>query len=176
MPGPYDELEKEAESLEKQSKVEFNRKNFILAITLLEEAKEIYKKLGFQGKIGMITQRVARLKNLIKHEQYGTAVQTKSQEAFDKRVKNVITEKQRYQEKKLAEQRVPLPEIKGTFEKIKLLVEKAEREEKLGKYPRAIGRYEYILELYRSIPNEMMDLSNEILEIEKKLSILRTKK
>ena len=41
MPGPFDELEKEAETLEKRSKEEFTNKNFISAISLLEEAKEI---------------------------------------------------------------------------------------------------------------------------------------
>jgi len=69
MPGPFNEIEKEAERLEKQSKEEFNKKNFILSVSLLEEAKEIYRKLGFQGKIGMLNQRIARVKNLIKHEQ-----------------------------------------------------------------------------------------------------------
>ena len=54
MPGPFDELEKEAENLEKQSKEEFTKKNYVFSISLLEEAKEIYSKLGYQGKIGMI--------------------------------------------------------------------------------------------------------------------------
>jgi len=175
MPGPFNEIEKEAERLEKQSKEEFNKKNFILSVSLLEEAKEIYRKLGFQGKIGMLNQRIARVKNLIKHEQQGTIAITKSQDQFDKRVKKVETEQQRYQERQLAEQKVPPSEVKTTLEKIKLLIEKARREEKLGNYPRAKGRYEYVLELYRSIPIEIINLSNEISEIEKKLSIIRTK-
>ena len=175
MPGPFDEIEKEAENLEKQSKEEFNKKNFILSISLLEEAKEIYRKLGFHGKIGMLNQRIARVKNLIKHEQQDMATITKSQDQFDKRVKKVETEQQRYQERQIAEQKVPPSEVKITLEKIKLLIEKAGREEKLGNYPRAIGRYEYVLELYRSIAIEIINLSNEISEIEKKLSIIRTK-
>ncbi|MFW9990368.1 MAG: hypothetical protein ACFFC3_17130 [Candidatus Odinarchaeota archaeon] len=48
MPGPFDELEKEAERLEQQSKVEFQAKNYVSAISFLEEAKEIYSKLGYQ--------------------------------------------------------------------------------------------------------------------------------
>lgn len=175
MPGPFNEIEKEAENLEKQSKEEFNKKNFVIAISLLEEAKEIYKKLGFQGKIGMLNERIARVKNLIKHQQQGTITKTKSQDEFDKHVKKVETEQQRYQERQLAEQKVPPAEVKITREKIKLLIEKAGREEKFGNYPRAIGRYEYVLELYRSIPIEIINLSNEILEIEKKLSVIRTK-
>lgn len=176
MPGPYDELEKEAENLERQSKEEFNKKGFILAISLLEEAKEIYSKLGFHGKIDMLNQRILRLKNLIRFERQDTAVKTKSEVDFQKRVDKVLIEKVRYQEKKIAENKLPSPEVKKKLEKIRLLKEKAAKEQKLGKFPRVIGRYEYILELYKSIPKDIIDLSTEILEIEKKLSIIRTKK
>lgn len=176
MPGPYDELEKEAENLERQSKEEFNKKGFILAISLLEEAKEIYSKLGFHGKIDMLNQRILRLKNLIRFERQDTAVKTKSEVDFQKRVDKVLIEKERYQEKKIAENKLPSPEVKKKLEKIRLLKEKAAKEQKLGKFPRVIGRYEYILELYKSIPKDIINLSTEILEIEKKLSIIRTKK
>ena len=176
MPGPYDELEKEAENLERQSKEEFNKKGFILAISLLEEAKEIYSKLGFHGKIDMLNQRILRLKNLIRFERQDTAVKTKSEVDFQKRVDKVLIEKVRYQEKKIAENKLPSPEVKKKLEKIRLLKEKAAKEQKLGKFPRVIGRYEYILELYKSIPKDIINLSTEILEIEKKLSIIRTKK
>ncbi|MFX1573131.1 MAG: hypothetical protein ACFFB0_10315 [Promethearchaeota archaeon] len=175
MPGPFDEIEKEAENLEKLSKEEFNKKNFIQSISLLEKAKEIYRKLGFQGKIGMLNQRIARVKNLIKHEQQSTTTITKREGEFDKKVKEVETKQQRYQESKLAEQKVLPSGVKTTLEKVKLLVEKAEREETLGKFPRAIERYEYILKLYRSIPPEVINLSNEISEIEKKIALIRTK-
>jgi len=176
MPGPYDELEKEAEKLERQSKTEFREKNFTSAIHLLEEAKDIYSKLGFQGKIGMIDQRIARLNNLVKFEKQDSALKTKGEEAFQKRVDGVIKEKQRFTEKKLAEQRAMPPEIQKKFERINLLVEKAEKEEKLGKYTRVIGRYEYILEIYNSVPKDLGDFSPQIHEIEKKIALLQTKK
>jgi hypothetical protein len=57
-----------------------------------------------------------------------------------------------------------------------LLVEKADKEEKLGKYTRVIGRYEYILEIYNSIPKDIGDFSQQIYEIEKKIAVLQTKK
>ncbi|MFX1570518.1 MAG: hypothetical protein ACFFCV_19440 [Promethearchaeota archaeon] len=174
-PGPYDAIEKEAEHLENQSKVEFDKKNFVAAISLLEEAKEIYKKLGFQGKIGMIDQRIFRLRNLVKFEKQDTTVQTKSEQDFQKRVQKVMNEKQRYQEKQTEIQRALSPEMKQKFEKIKLLKEKAEKEEKLNKFSRVLGRYEYILELYKSIPKEIMDTSKEIYEIEKKISLIKPK-
>jgi len=175
MPGPYDELEKEAENLERRSKEEFKLKNFLAAITLLEESLEIYSKLGFQGKIGMINQRIARLKNLVKFEKQDTIVQTKSEQDFQERVQKVMNEKQRYQEKQAEDQRAFSPEMKQKLEKIKLLKEKAEKEEKLNKFSRVLGRYEYILELYKSIPKEIMDIRKEIYEIEKKISLIKLK-
>jgi mevalonate kinase len=176
MPGPYDELEKEAERLEKQSKNEFGKKNFISAISLIKEAKDIYSKLGFQGKIGMIDKRIAQLNNLVKFEKQDSDMKTKGEEVFQKRVDEVIKEKQRYTEKILSEQRILPPEIKRKLERIDLLVEKAEKEEKLKKYSRVIGRYEYILEIYNSIPKDIGDFSQRIYEIEKKIAMLQTKK
>jgi hypothetical protein len=175
MPGPFDELEKEAERLEKQSKEEFAKKNLIAAISFLEEAQELYEKLGFQGKIRMINQRIAQVKNLVKYETKGTAIKTKGETEFQKRVDKVLEEKEKYLDKKLTEQKVIPPEIKKKLEQVTMMLEKAEKEEKLGKYSRVKGRYEYILEIYKAIPKEMMDFSNEIYEIEKKLSNILTK-
>ncbi|MFW9823112.1 MAG: hypothetical protein ACFFE4_09265 [Candidatus Thorarchaeota archaeon] len=175
MPGPYDELEKEAERLEQLSKAEFGKKNFISAISLLEEAKELYFKLGFQGKIGMIDQRISRLKNLVKFEQQDTTLKTQGDQAFQKRVDDVLKEKQRVTEKKMSEQRTMPPELSRMFEKIQLLVKKAEKEEKLGKYSRVMGRYEYIIEMYKSIPKDIGDYSQQINEIEKRITSLRSK-
>ena len=176
MPGPFDELEKEAENLEKQSKEEFTQKNYVLAISLLEETKEIYVKLGYQGKIGMINKRIFQLKNLVKFQKQDTMVKTKVEVEFQKRVDKVLGEKERYNSKRLAEQKALPPEMKKKLEKINLLVEKAEKEEKLGKYPRVLGRYEYLLELYKSIPNEIINFSKEIYDTEKKISEMREKK
>ena len=176
MPGPFDELEKEAENLEKQSKEEFTQKNYVLAITLLEEANEIYFKLGYQGKIGMINKRIFQLKNLVKFEKQDTMVKTKGEVEFQKRVDKVLGEKERYNSKRLAEQKALPPEMKKKLEMIDLLVEKAEKEEKIGKYTRVLGRYEYLLELYKSIPNEIINFSKEIYDTEKKISEMREKK
>ncbi len=175
MPGPFDELEKEAETLEKQSKEEFDRKNFVLAISLLEEAAELYSKLGYQGKISMINKRIFQLRNLVKFEKQDTVVKTKGEIDLQKRAETVLKEKERYNNKKLAEQKVLPPEMRRKIEQIKLLLEKAGKEENLAKYQRVIGRYEYILELYKSIPKDVLNFSKEIYEIEKKLSIIREK-
>jgi tetratricopeptide (TPR) repeat protein len=175
MPGPYDELEKEAENLERRSKDEFKLKNFVSAISLLEEALETYSKLGFQGKIGMINQRIIQLKNLVKYEKQDTVVRTKGEVEFQQRVDKVLEEKEKYMDQKLSEQKTLPPELKRKLEQIGLMVEKAEKEEKLGKISRVLGRYEYILEIYKSIPKDVMNISNEIYEIENKISSLRSK-
>ena len=175
MPGPFDELEKEAENLEKQSKEEFNKKNFVLAISKLEEAKEIYSKLGYQGKIGMITKRIAQLKNLVKFEKQDTFVKTKSEENFQKHVDKILEENQQYIDNKLIEQKTLTPEMKKKLEKINLIIEKAEKEEKIGKLIRAEGRFEVLLEIYKSIPKDIINFSKEIYEIEQKLENIRKK-
>lgn len=175
MPGPFDELEKEAERLEKQSKEEFAKRNFVTAISFLEEAQELYEKLGFQGKIRMITQRIAQVKNLVKYETKDSAVITKGETEFQKRVDKVLKEKETFGEKKLSEQKAVPPEMKKKLEQVAMMLEKAEKEEKLGKYSRVIGRYEYILEIYRAIPKDLINFSNEIYEIEKKIATLGSK-
>ncbi len=175
MPGPFDELEKEAESLENRSKDEFNRKNFVTAISLLEEAKEIYSKLGYHGKIGMIDKRIFQLRNLVKFEKQDTFVKTKSEVDFQKRAEKVIQEKKRFDDLKMVEQKALSPEMKQKLEKIDLLLDKTKKEEKLGKYSRVLGRYEYLLELYKSTPKEIVNFSKEIYEIEKKIASIREK-
>lgn len=175
MPGPFDELEKEAERLEHHSKVEFQTKNYVSAISLLEEAKGIYNKLGYQGKVGMIDKRIFQLKNLVKFQNQDTTVKTKGEVEFQKRVDKVLSEKERYNQKKLSEQKALSPEIKQTLEKIDLIIKKAEKEEKLGKFPRLLGRYEYLLELYKSIPKDIMNFSKDIYETEKRIKVLHEK-
>ncbi|MFX1389713.1 MAG: hypothetical protein ACFE9Z_06610 [Promethearchaeota archaeon] len=175
MPGPFDELEKEAENLERQSKEEFNKKNFILAISLLEEAKEMYSKLGYQGKMGMIDRRIFQLKNVVKFSQQDSEIKTKGELELKKQVDQVLKEKERHGDKKLEETKALSPEMSRNLEKIDLILEKAEKEEKLGRFSRVIGRYEYILKLYKSIPRDVANFTNKVYEIEKKLSYLRQK-
>ena len=123
--------------------------------------------MGSRNDIGMIDQRIARLHNLVKYEKQDSAIKTKGEREFEKRVDKVIKEKERFQERRVAELNALSPEMKRKIEKINLLVEKAEKEEKLGKLSRVIGRYEYLLELYKSIPKEIQDFSMQVYEIEK---------
>ncbi|MFX1379562.1 MAG: hypothetical protein ACFFA4_10760 [Promethearchaeota archaeon] len=175
MPGPFEELEKEAETLENRSKEEFNKKNYISAINFLEEAKKMYSKLGYHGKIGMLDKRISQLKNLVKFETQDTYVKTKAEENFQRYTEKVFQEKKLYGDNKHLGQTALSPEMKQNLKKIELILEKAEREEKLGKYSRVMGRYEYLLELYKSIPKEVVNFSKQIHEIEKKLEMIREK-
>jgi len=57
-------LIKEAEELEKQSKIEIKNKNYDSAISLLLKAKDLYTQLGLTGQVGIVIKEVVRLKNL----------------------------------------------------------------------------------------------------------------
>ncbi|MFX0140643.1 MAG: hypothetical protein ACFFDN_43795, partial [Candidatus Hodarchaeota archaeon] len=67
------------------------------------------------------------------------------------------------------------PEIKAKLEKIKLIQEKADKEENLNKLGRVLERYKYILKLYLSIPKETIDLTDEVSNIKQKISQLENK-
>jgi len=61
-------LEKEAEELEKKSKLEASKKNLDVAILLLMDAKDIYLQLGFQGQVGILEKQIARYKRMMELE------------------------------------------------------------------------------------------------------------
>ncbi|MFX1493093.1 MAG: hypothetical protein ACFFBZ_02295, partial [Promethearchaeota archaeon] len=63
-----DDLLKQAEDLEKQSKNEIKNKNYNVAISCLLNAKDIYTRLGLTGQVGILLKEIVRLKNLAKEE------------------------------------------------------------------------------------------------------------
>ncbi|MFX0043900.1 MAG: hypothetical protein ACFE8L_13390 [Candidatus Hodarchaeota archaeon] len=170
-----DNLEEEAEKLENQSKEEFNKKNYTIAISLLNEAKEVYKQLGYEGKVGIIQKRISQMMNLMAFEKQDTYIRTENEAQFQKRVDKVLTEKKKHENRQMESLKDLPPQIKRKLEKINLLKEKAEKELKLGRIERVKGRYEYIIELYKSIPKNIINSSFQILEIERKLSSLGDK-
>ncbi|MFX1410084.1 MAG: hypothetical protein ACFFA6_07010 [Promethearchaeota archaeon] len=172
----YDGLEEEAEKLERQSKEEFNKKNYPIAVSLLNEAKQIYIQLGYEGKVGLIQKRISQMQNLLAYEKQDTYIKTKNETDFKQRVDKMVAENIKYENKQIeASHEIPF-KLKEKLEKIKLLKEKAEVELKLGKIERVKARYEYIIELYKTIPENIINVSIEILEIKKKISSLRDKK
>jgi len=62
------ELLKEAEDLEKQSKIASRDKNYGLAIQSLMKAKDSYTKIGLTGQVSIIIKEIVRLKNLTRDE------------------------------------------------------------------------------------------------------------
>ena len=130
----HDNLEEEAEKLENQSKEEFNKKNYTIAISLLNEAKEVYKQLGYGGKVGIIQKRISQMKNLMVFEKQDTYLKTKNDAQFQQRIDKVLTEKKRYENKQIESLKEIPPQIKGKLEKINLLKEKVEKETKLSNH------------------------------------------
>lgn len=61
-------LEKEADQLERDAKVESSKGKYQSAIEMLEKAKTINQELGFQGKVNMIEKKIHRTKRLIAYE------------------------------------------------------------------------------------------------------------
>ena len=99
----------------------------------------------------------------------------KQEQEFQNRVSKVMSEKERYSKKLHQQQTALSPEIRSKLEKIKLIQEKAEKEESSGNFSRALARYQYNLELLQSIPKESIDLSNKVSEIEQKILDLKAK-
>ncbi|MBD3193448.1 MAG: hypothetical protein GF317_00220 [Candidatus Lokiarchaeota archaeon] len=63
-----DDLEKLAEKVENQAKLEIKNRNYHKAIELLNKAKKLNQQLGFMGQIGIIEKKIKRVKNLIEFE------------------------------------------------------------------------------------------------------------
>ncbi len=74
MPKSEAEIEREADKLEKEAKIEIGKKNYIQAIKLLKIAKDLNSQLGFIGQVGMINKKIARLENLVHYEDFNASV------------------------------------------------------------------------------------------------------
>jgi len=60
----HDPLIKEAEKLEERSKSQIKLKNYDSAISMLNEAKELYSKIGLTEQVGIVIREIVRIKNL----------------------------------------------------------------------------------------------------------------
>jgi hypothetical protein len=69
MSPPDSELIKRAEQLEQESKLGIKEKKYDKAISSLLIAKDIYTKLGFTGRVGVLIRELEVIKNLKKEEQ-----------------------------------------------------------------------------------------------------------
>ncbi len=166
-------------SLEKAKEM-VDSKQFDEAKKFYEEAIEIFKEIKWTNQVNVLSQE---LKNVDKYKQdyleklkQEDLQKKKSEEEFQKRVDDILAEKRKAEEERLAILRALPPEMKIRVEKAKMLKEKAEEEIKGNKLDRAIMRYQYMIELYESIPKEKVDFSNDIKEVQQKIAELQQKK
>ncbi|MFX1497539.1 MAG: hypothetical protein ACFFBH_08435 [Promethearchaeota archaeon] len=68
MQNTEDNLLKQAEELEKRSKVEIRNKNYDSAIALLLEAKDLYARLALTGQVGILLKEIVKIKNIKKED------------------------------------------------------------------------------------------------------------
>ncbi len=173
-------LKEQADWALEQAKMAMKYEKFDEAKTHYKEAIENMKALGWFDHVGVLYDEIRNIENIkaerMRKSKEETLIKKRSEEEFQSRVDDVLTEKKKEEEKRLARLKALPPEIKQTLAKVMLLKEKAEKEERAKVIQRALGRYQYILELYKSIPTDKIDLTNEIAEIEKKIAKLGAKK
>ena len=174
-----DELIAKGQELLEKGNQKLKQKEYDEAKIFYTEAIELFTQLGWHNQIGILEKElwnidlhkkeeekkgeIARLNKLIQEQE------------FQNRVSEVMSEKQRLSEKLQQTHSALPPDLRSKIEKIKLVQEKAEKEEHSNNFSRALSRYQYILELYKSIPKENIDLSNKISEVEQKILDLKAK-
>ncbi|MHA1235040.1 MAG: hypothetical protein ACTSQL_08155 [Promethearchaeota archaeon] len=174
-----DELIAKGQELLEKGNQKLKRKEYDEAKANYTQAIELFTQLGWHNQIGILEKELWNIdlhkKEVEKKEEIARMNKLKQEQEFQGRVSKVMSEKERYN-KKLRQQQTALPpDIRNKIEKIKLIQEKAEKEESSKNFSRALARYQYILELYESIPKESVDLSNEISEMEQKILDLNQK-
>lgn len=113
------DLEKKAERLERKAKEEGASKNYDIAILLLNDAKDIYSKLGYLGQIGILDKQINRY-----------------QQALDFEKKEILPSKELGQKRRL--------EADGNrlLEKAKIIKNKGQLEEALKIFKEALEIFE----------------------------------
>ena len=172
-------LMKDAEIALDRAKIAIDNKEFKEAKVFYKEAIDNFKALGWFDQIDIVYREIKHVEfykeEYLKRKKRETQKRQKVGEQFKKRVDSLLEEKKQKDELKLATFENLHPDIQKVIDKIKLLINKAEKEVNANIYQRALNRYQYILELYNSIPPGKINLSNEISEIEKKINELKSK-
>ncbi len=174
-----DELIAKGQELLEKGNQKLKQKEYDEAKVHYTQAIELFTQLGWHNQIGILEKELWNIdlhkKEEEKKEEIARLNELKQEQEFQDRVSKAVSEKQRHSEKLQQRQTALPPDIKSKIEKIKLVQEKAEKEESSKNYSRALARYQYILELYQLIPKESIDLSNKISEIEQKILDLNLK-
>ena len=168
-----------AEEYLNKAKISVQRQDFEEAKLNYEKAIEIFNGFGWVNQVKILKQELWNIDRYKKEyeRKYEMEVikRQKSEERFEQRVQTMKSDYKKYQDKIIEKHLAAPPEIKAKLEKIRLIQEKADKEEKLNRLDRVIERYKYILELYSSIPKDIIDLSTEISNIEQKITELEDK-
>ena len=174
-----EELIAKGQELLEKGNQKLKQKEYDEAKGFYTQAIELFTQLGWHNQIEILKKELNNIdlykKEEEKKSENARLNKLKQDQEFQSRVSKVMSEKERYS-KKLQQQQTALPpDIRSKIEKIKLIQEKAEKEEASKNFSRALARYQYILELYQSIPKEIIDLSNEVSKIEQKILDLKAK-
>jgi len=171
-------ISKGQEILEKGNQ-KLKQKDYDAAKVLYTQAIDLFTQLGWHDQITILKKELYNI-DLYKKEEELKLKKTsyskiKEEQDFQKRVSDVLDEKQKYAPKQQERRRAVSPEIKSKLEKVELVRAKADKEESMNKFSRVLARYQYILSLYNSIPKETIDLSEQILVVEQKILELKAK-
>jgi len=174
-----EELIAKGQELLEQGNQKLKRKEYDEAKAFYTQAIELFTQLGWHNQISILQKELQNVDRYKKEEEKKSEnarlTKLKQEQEFQSRVSKVMSEKERYSKKLHQQQTALAPEVRSKLEKIKLIQEKAEKEETSGNFLRALARYQYILELLQSIPKESIDLSNKVSEIEQKILDLKAK-
>ena len=155
------------------------QKDYDAAKVLYTQAIELFTQLGWHDQITILQKELYNIDLYKKEEELklkkASYSKIKEEQDFQKRVSEVLNEKQKYQVKQQERQRALSPEIKSKLEKVELVRAKADKEESMNKFSRVLARYQYILSMYNSIPKDIVDLSEQISEVEQKILDLKAK-
>ena len=174
-----DELIANGQELLEKGNQKLKQKEYSEAKAYYTQAIELFTQLGWHNQISILNKELRNI-DIYKNEEEAKNESArlnrlKQEQEFQSRVSVLMNEKQRFNKKLQQQQTVLSPDVKSKIEKIKLVQEKAEKEESSTNFSRALARYQYILDLYESIPKESIDLSNKISEIEQKILDLNLK-
>ncbi|MBY8987347.1 MAG: hypothetical protein KGD61_02745 [Candidatus Lokiarchaeota archaeon] len=174
-----DELISKGQEILEMGNQKLKQKEYDEAKNLYNQAIGLFTQIGWYDQIAILKKELHNIDLYKKEEELklkkASYSKIKEEQEFQKRVSDVLNEKQKYQVKQQERQRALPPEIKSKLEKVELVRAKADREESMNKFSRVLARYQYILSLYNSIPNDIIDLSEQISLVELKILDLKAK-
>ncbi|MFX1340335.1 MAG: hypothetical protein ACFFDK_17125 [Promethearchaeota archaeon] len=172
-------LMKEGEKILDRAKMAIDNKEFKEAKIYYGEAIKIFKDLGWFDQVDILYREIKHVEfyeeEYLKKKMVESQKRQQKEEQFQKRVDTLLEEKKQKEQLQSAKFKKISPDVKKTIDKVRLLLEKAEKEINTNMYQRALNRYQYILELYSSIPPEKLDLNDEKFEVKKKIDELKLK-